>query len=238
MASGASCPYTFYPKKCDKIFPVFFTKFFHVLASTSGGKRCVRNGKYFPVFLYQNFSHFKFGYTFIPVSDSLFIPVSYTLSSYPRFRYPFYPFHLSPFPIHFLSPFLIPFYPRFRYPFSSYHRAPFPIPFPFLLPAFPEPFLPPPPMQPCTHVLRPVPNVRIGHKQQTIRMSRYSSPLLPLVSGHKSSCWSWSTCYPLTHANSIWVVIANKGAAMCTRMRACAHIITTYRLYGTGTWRC
>ena len=65
----------------------------------------------------------------------------------------------------------------------------------------------------------------------------------PLVSGHKSSSQLWSKFCLLTLANSILVVIASKGAAMCTPQRqnkrnACAHIIKTCCLYGIGTLRC
>ena len=86
----------------------------------------------------------------------------------------------------------------------------------------------------------PCPQCHKRTEQWIIRM--YFSPL---VSGHKSSCLSRSTFYPLTLANSILVVITNMDAAMCTRQRqnrrrACAHwhIITTYCLLGKGTRRC
>ena len=71
---------------------------------------------------------------FIPISNTLSIPVSNTLST-PISNTLFIPQGL--FPIHFSSQ--------------------------FLFPLFPGQFLPPPPMQSCTHVLCPVPNVRIGH---------------------------------------------------------------------------
>ena len=63
----------FIPKSCQN-FPRFFTKIFPVLAPTSGDRKCIRNGKYSPRFLYQSFP--RFGYPFIPVSETLFIPVS------------------------------------------------------------------------------------------------------------------------------------------------------------------
>ena len=102
---------------------------------------------------------------------------------YPSFRYPFIPVSntlLSQFLIPFLWQFLIPFYPHFQYTFYTSLGYPIFLPvsatllylflihflYLFLFQPFPGPFLPPPPMQLCIHVLCLVPNVRIGHKSE------------------------------------------------------------------------
>ena len=97
-----------------------------------------------------------------PVFYTKIFPVSGTLLS--PFPIPF----LSPFPIPFLSPFPIPFYPRFCFP------------------PFPEPFQPPVPDAAMHSYLVPCPQSQNRTQQRTIR--KYSSPLVSLVSGHKSSC--------------------------------------------------
>ena len=183
----------FIPKNVTKISQ-FFTKNFPVLAPTSGNRKCIRNGKYFLRFLYQNFPRFR--YTF-----------------YPHFRNPFYP------------RFRYPFYPRFRYPFYP-HTLFIHVSVPTLSRAISNPT----PDAAMHSYTVPCPQFQNRTQQRTIRM--YCSPL---VSGHKTSSQWWSTFYPLMHASSILVVIANKGAAMCTRQRqkrmsACAHTITIYNL--------
>ena len=47
----------FIPKNVTEFLP-FFTKIFPILAPTSGDRKCIRNGKYFPHFLYQFFPRF------------------------------------------------------------------------------------------------------------------------------------------------------------------------------------
>ena len=86
-----------FSQQCNKIFPVFLTKIFPVLAPTSWDKKCIRKGKYFPSFLYQNFPCFR--YTFYP---------HFRYPFYPRFRYPFYP--------RFRYPFLFPPFPAISTP--------------------------------------------------------------------------------------------------------------------------
>ena len=154
-------PYTFYPQKCYKIFPVFFLQKFSPFWHPQVGIESVsETANIFPVFYTKIFPVSET--LFVPISDTLFIPVSVTL--------------LFPFPIRFLSRFRYPFYPRFQFPFIPVSDTLF-IPIsdtllsPFLFPPFPEPFLPPPPMLPCPQ--------RQNRTQQRICSS-------PLVSGHKS----------------------------------------------------
>ena len=200
-----------------KFSPFLSTKIFPVLAPTSGDRKCILNGKYFPSFFIPNFPPFQIPY--LSPFWILFYP-RFGYPFYPRFRYPLYP------------RFRYTFYPRFRYPFCPRFRYTF---YPsFCSSPFHSLFYPRPQ---CSHPLMycALSQRQNRTQQRTVRM--YSSPL---ISGHKSSGRSWSTFYPSTHANSILVVIVNKGAAMCTgqrqnRMRACAHIITTYCLRGTGT---
>ena len=77
-----------------------------------------------------------------PVSNTLFIPISETL--------------------------FIPVSDTLFIPVSDTLFIPIPFLSTFLFPPFPEPFLTPPPMQPCTHIQCPVPNVRIGHNSEQL----------------------------------------------------------------------
>ena len=71
-------------------------------------------------------------------------------------------------------------------------------------PPFPEPFLPHPPMQPCTHVLCPVPQRQNRTQQQTLIM--YSSPLGSSLGAQElwshnllsqwQRCWMGWACIP------------------------------------------
>ena len=154
QAAGLMCIHILSPKSCQNVSR-FFYQTFPVLALTSGDKECIRNGKYSPRFLYQNFLRFRYPF-------------------YPRFRYPFYP----PFPIPFLSPFRIPFLAPFSRPFFApvSDTLFIPVSDTLFIPVSDtrfcsrpfRPFLPPPPMQPCAHVRCPVHNVRTGHNSEQL----------------------------------------------------------------------
>ena len=91
----------------------------------------------------RNGKYFLRFYTKIfPVSDTLFIPISETL--------------------------FIPVSDTLFIPVSDTLFIPIPFLSTFLFPPSPEPFLTPPPMQPCTHIQCPVPNFRIGHNSEQL----------------------------------------------------------------------
>ena len=162
----------------------------------------------------------RFQYPFIPVPDTLFIPFRYPF--YPRFLYPFYP----RFPYTFYRRSKYTFYPRFQYTF-----IPVSDPTLRLSSAISSNFLPPPPLPPSTHVLCPVPNVRIPHNNCLLECISHL-----LSRGTRSPVGRGPL---MTLAKSIVVVIQNKGAAMCTRQsQYMTLIITTHCLLGTGTLRC
>ena len=98
--------HTFYPEKCDKIFPFFLPKFSPFWRPQVGIESVSEMANIFPLFL-PKFSPF-----WIHFLSPFLIPYlsPFPINFYPRFRYPFYP------------RFRYPFYPRVRYPFYPCFR--------------------------------------------------------------------------------------------------------------------
>ena len=112
----ASCPYTFYPQRCDKTFPVFLPKFSPLWRPQVGIESLSEMANIFPVFLNRALQGLWCDLGFFPNSHGnkaaanlrprpKIFPVSDTLLS--QFPIPF----LFTFPIHFLS--------SFRYTFDT-----------------------------------------------------------------------------------------------------------------------
>ena len=130
---------------------------------------------------------------------------------------------LSPFPIPFLIPisdtFFIPISGTFI-PISDTFYIPFSNTFypSFCSSPFPGHFYP----LHCCHHMHSC-TVLCSQRQNTTQQRLTRMYFSPLVSGHQSSCWLWSTFYPLTLANSIFVIITK-------RVLQCAHVRdSTYR---------
>ena len=159
-----------------------------------------------PLFLKQIFSPFPF----ITPFPNAFYP-SFQCPFYFHFLYPVYPFSDTLFtPVsHYL--FTTISYTLFT-PVSNTLFTPI-----LFLPLLGQ--LLPLPLFSVVHSCTVLCSQRQNTTQQRLTRMYFS----PLVSGHQSSCWLWSTFYPLTLANSIFVIITK-------RVLQCAHVRdSTYR---------